>query len=356
MYKPITMQRILFYLVLILSTVIVATGAALAQSPPPPQVRVALAKQRLMAPQVRLPGTVISRNDARIAAEIAGRVAWVAEVGTVLKKGAEIARLDDHLLQLQLKNDQATIRRLQASLTYQTQDVARIKELAARNSAPVSRLEQAVSQRDMTREDLTQARIARDQTLYMLEKTHVRAPFPGRIVERLLKPGEYSTVGRQVARLSDGVHLEVRVPVPVALAPYLHDGLTASVVAGGQTIEGQVRAVIPVADEVTRMFEVRIAVPAQGLVTGSAAQVGLPNGTARQVIAVPRDALILRREATYVFRIGDDDIAHRIVVRTGAAEGRFIEISGPVKDGERVVVRGGERLRDGQKVSAEPLS
>jgi multidrug efflux pump subunit AcrA (membrane-fusion protein) len=68
------------------------------------------------------------------------------------------------------------------------------------------------------------------------------------------------------------------------------------------------------------------------------------------VVAVPRDALILRSAATYVFRITDDDTAERIVVETGTGDSDLIAIEGDVAPGDRIVVRGGERLRVGQAV------
>ena len=67
------------------------------------------------------------------------------------------------------------------------------------------------------------------------------------------------------------------------------------------------------------------------------------------MIAVPRDALVLRRDGTTVFRILADDTAERVSVQTGIAAGDLIEVTG-IEPGDRVVTRGGERLRPGQKV------
>jgi multidrug efflux pump subunit AcrA (membrane-fusion protein) len=71
----------------------------------------------------------------------------------------------------------------------------------------------------------------------------------------------------------------------------------------------------------------------------------------RKVLAVPRDALVLRRAGTAVYRISDDQSAQRIEVTTGIASGNLIEVQGDLSRGDQVVVRGGERLRPGQKVS-----
>jgi multidrug efflux pump subunit AcrA (membrane-fusion protein) len=86
----------------------VATGA-LAQGGGPAPVVVSIASERLLAPVIPYPGTVISRNQARLAAEVGGRLEWVAEVGTVLRRGETVARMDEVLLEQGLLADQAAV-------------------------------------------------------------------------------------------------------------------------------------------------------------------------------------------------------------------------------------------------------
>ena len=85
-------------------------AAAHAQGGPVPVV-VSVAAERLLAPVTPYPGTVISRNHARLAAEVEGRLEWVAEVGTVVRRGESVARLDDVLLEQNLLADQAAVKR-----------------------------------------------------------------------------------------------------------------------------------------------------------------------------------------------------------------------------------------------------
>ncbi len=65
---------------------------------------------------------------------------------------------------------------------------------------------------------------------------------------------------------------------------------------------------------------------------------------------VPRDALIRRREGTDVFRVNGDDTAERISVTTGDSRGDLVAVEGDLAEGDRVVVRGAESLRDGATV------
>lgn len=322
------------------------------QGPPPANVRTDVVTNELMAPHLEVPGTVISRHDSRIASEVAGRVDWIAEVGTLVEAGQPIARLDQRMLDLQLEENEAEIRSLESSLQYQRAEANRLRELAQRNNAAASRVEEAVSAVEVTEQRLIQARVARDRTLYNLERAQMPAPFTGRVVERLVEPGEFASTGTVVARLVDTENLEVTSQAPVSVARYLAGAEHLSVSIGGDlAIEADIRTIIPVGDQITRTFEIRVSLPDGYAFIGTPVRVSVPSAEPRQVVAVPRDAIVLRADGTYIFRIGEDNVAERISVETGVAQGDRVEVRGPLSAGDQVVVRGAERLQPGQSVN-----
>ncbi len=326
-------------------------GHVMAQNAQPPaRVEVARATIKNLAPLVTVPGTVISRNDSRIAAEVAGRVVWIAEVGDEVAEGDIIARIDDREWRLQLRETEARVKQLEASQKFLGQEVQRFEELASTNNTPRRSLEQAISQRDMTEQDLIQARVALERTQYNLSRTEIRAPFPGRVVERLVQVGEYPSPGTELARLVDTVHIEVRAQVPLSIAPFLVSGLSVQLESNGRAVLSPIRAMIPVGDEVTRTMQVRVELTDPSWIIGTAVKVGFPSAEPKRVVTVPRDALVLRADNTYVFKV-NGEIAERVAVRTGAASGNDIEVLGPIADGDMVVIRGAERLREGQTVA-----
>ena len=75
--------------------------------------------------------------------------------------------------------------------------------------------------------------------------------------------------------------------------------------------------------------------------------------TAQRVVTVPRDAVILRQGAAYVFRVDAHSTAERIPVRVGAGRASEVEIVGNIGAGDRIVIRGGERLQPGQAVTVQ---
>ena len=103
-------------------------GPGGADGPPPANVRIDVVTEEMMAPHLDIPGTIISRNDSRIASEISGRVDWVAEIGTLVEEGEPVVRLDRRMLDLRLQETEASVASLEASLRYQRSEVRRLRE------------------------------------------------------------------------------------------------------------------------------------------------------------------------------------------------------------------------------------
>lgn len=334
----------------LLAGLMVATGAAAQPAPPPAPVEVVPAITGEMAGTVLAPGTIVSLHDARVAAEISGRLTWVADIGDWVDAGGVLARVDDQSLKLELANADATVRRLEASIGFQEKQLDRQQQLESQHIAARNQIEEFEAQLEMSRQELVQARVARDQARLRLDRAAVTAPFAGRIVERLREAGEYIAVGGEVARLVDTRNIEVRAQAPITVARHVTQGTAVEVRERGRIEPTSVRTVIPVGDERSRMIEIRVTLPEGQWLIGSAVRVALPNGEPEAVVAVPRDALILRQDAVFVFRVSEDDTVEQVSVETGVGQGELVEVRGEVAAGDRVVVRGGERLRAGQKV------
>jgi len=112
------------------------------------------------------------------------------------------------------------------------------------------------------------------------------------------------------------------------------------------------RAIVPVGDIASRTIEVRLVLPAGAGLVGDAAKVFIPSAQPHNVLAVPRDALVLREDNTYIFKVDKKSQAQRVAVEIGSEEGPLVEVKGMIGPGENVIVRGAERLEAGQKVRA----
>ena len=333
-----------------------AQGGGNAKAPPPAPVVVATAESRLLAPVTWYPGTVISRNRARVAAEVEGRLEWVAEIGASIAEGEVVARLDDALLRQSLAENEAAVARESARLTFLDAQVKRLEKLVTQNTATRSRLEEAVAERDISRSELRAARARVALTTERLERTRIKAPFGGIVTERVLQSGEWAESGRAVVRIVDAGALEVQAWIPVAALAFVEEGSELALLVNPGRSSARVRTIVPVGDNRSRLYELRLGVEGRSWPVGQDVRVAIPTAAARAVVAIPRDALVLRRGGAAVYRVDANGLADRVAVTPGIAQDELIEVDG-IAPGDRVVIRGGERLRPGQPVrvvNAEP--
>ncbi len=313
-------------------------------------VVVVRAEQIMLAPTIAVPGTVISRNDSKISAEVAGRLMWIAEVGTTVAQGAPLAKLDDTFLRLQRDEFVGQVERQQARLTYLEPELERLKKLRAENNAAVSRLDQTRSELQVARADTRVAKARLKQIEDQLEKTTIRAAFAGVVTERMSNIGETLNTGTEVVRLVDPSAIEIVARAPLRSATFLKIDAVVDVSAERFSEKSTVRTIVPFGDPRSHMFEMRLNVDPANWVVGESVQIAIPTAEARKVLALPRDALVLRRNGASVFRVGKDEMVERISVLAGSGDGDMIEVSGDLQPGDRIVIRGAERLRPGQRV------
>ena len=314
-------------------------------------VVVAEAEARKMTPLIQVAGTVISRNDSRLAAQVDGQVIWVAEVGASLETGDAAARLDDVLIRDVLVEEEAILAREQANVSFNQAEAQRLAKLAKDNHAAISRLEQAQRDLSISRSELVAAKSRIAQTQEKQERTIIKVPFTGVVTEQFIQAGEWADPGTPIIRLVDTASLEAQAWIPVTALPYIATGTRLGLTVAGKPATGTVRTVVPVGDDQSRLYELRLLLDGGVWSAGQSVRVAIPVAEARSAIVIPRDALVLRRDGITVFRILEDNTAERITVETGIAEGDFIEVTGGIKPGDMVVTRGAERLRAGQEVT-----
>lgn len=326
-------------------------GPALPQNEmPPATVVVGEATRTMISPSVDVPGTVVSRNNARLAAELDAKLVWIADVGTRVDKGDAVARLDDINFRLQEVEAANEVKREQARVTYLRSEVARLEQLAVENNAAKSLLEKTISDLAVaeSEEAIARARLGRAQVAMAV--TEIKAPFGGVVTERLRNLGERLNVADEVIRLVDPESIEVVARAPLNTVNYIadHDELPLhNEFRDGTAV---VRTIVPFGDPQSHMFEVRLDIDPDVWIVGESVRLSMPTSDPREVLTVPRDALVLRREGASVYRVDDDMTVRKVNVITGLGAGPLIEVTGAIQSGDSVVIRGAERLQDGATV------
>lgn len=333
----------LLYLVVFSSSALAGGGV------PPAMVQVEDAINIEIAPLIWVSGTVIGRFDSKIAAEVEGVLDNVLEVGDRVNEAGLIAEIDDMTYRLALDEIRAEIPPIETMVEFYRKEAGRLEKLAKKNNAARNQLDQTQANHD---EALAKIRIvkaklamARDE----LNRTIVNAPFSGVVIERYKTRGERVAVGDQIVRLINTDKLEVQARITHTSFKYIKAGDTLSIKGPAAEVNGTVRTVIPVGDELSRLYEIRVEFNNEDWSAGTAVQVASPVNKKQNVIAVPRDALVIRQSGVVIYKINNNH-AELIPVKTGIANTTHIQVIGDVSENDKVVIRGNERLRPGQAV------
>jgi RND family efflux transporter MFP subunit len=327
-------------------------GAAVAEPPSADRavVEVGTVTLRPVTIESWIPGSIVSRADARVASIIAGRVMWIAEVGTRVAEGQPLARLDDTVPRLRVEDLRAQVARARAQAQVNSSQLERFNRLAATQVLSASQLDDARAQREMSTDDLTRVEAQLHQAQYEIGQSVIRAPFPGVVTERFIQRGEYLQIGAATVRLVNTADVEARATAALGLAAHVHSGQTVAVRDHGVQKTGRVRTVVPVGDDRSRQFEVRVTLNSPEWLVGTPVEVSLPSSAERSAVTVPRDALVIRQNHSYVLRVTRANTVEELDVTPGAGIDDAVEVSGPLSPGDRLVIRGGERLAAGQAV------
>ncbi len=327
---------------------------ALAKNGPrPAPVMVGEVRERLMAPTEMVAGSVVSRLDAKVAAEMEGRLVWLAEVGDQVAKGAKLAQIDDVSRRLEVDEVRASLAQVTARLTFFEKELKRLSSLAKQNNAARTQLEQTESDRDVARADLTAAKARIKLAQDRVARSVLYAPFSGTVAQRLLQPGEWAESGAEVMRLVNTEQVEVRAMVPLSSLGFVTKGAALTVQVGDVKHDARVRSLVPVGDIQSRLMDLRLDIDSSPWPAGQSVRIAVPTAQAVKTLTVHRDAVVLRRSGSYLYRVTAENSAERVNISLGIASGDYIQVFGGLAAGDRVVTVGNERMRPGQQVSVK---
>lgn len=325
---------------------------------PPRATPVEVAEARRDALSVRLAsvGSLQADNIVEIRPETDGTVASipVAE-GEEVNRGAVLLRLDDRELAAELAATAAAVRRAETELANLEIRLERNRGLFAKGAISAQTLDDLEASRDTAAARLEEAQAQRDLAARDLEKTVITAPFAGKAGARDLYPGDYVTTGQALFTLVDDDPLRVEFTVPEQYLDRLELGSPVGVQVRSRPdarYTGRVVFVSPRVDPQSRTVVMKAEIPNPDgeLRAGQFADVELELERRADALLVPESAIVPRGGENFVFVVDGDGTAHEHKVVLGAREPGRVEIRSGVETGDRVVLAGQQRLRDGGAV------
>jgi membrane fusion protein (multidrug efflux system) len=260
--------------------------------------------------------------------------------GDRVRQGELLARLDDTLLQAQLKKSVAQRRQAE-------QDLKRLQSLKSSRVIAEDELARAATALDVLRAEEEELRI-------MLKQTRLLAPFDGIISARLAEPGD--SVSRFTPLLTlintDTLQTELKVSDLVIGGLQLGEQVSMTIDAlGPQPFSGTIQRIYPMIDEASRQgtIEVLLEQPPAGAMPGQLCRVNLPLRS-RERLLVPYNALRRDSRGEYLFVVRSDNSVERRSVVSGLHFDDMVELLDGLQGGERIVTRGFLGLSEGSTV------
>lgn len=342
-----------------------------APDPAPAATKTALTVELVRAEPAEWPqyvwasGGIAAWQEAIIGSEIGGFlqgyriVELKVAIGDRVRKGQELARLQDDTILAEVDQTRASLAEAEAAAAEAHANAERARQIQASGALSAQQIAQYLTG-ELTakaRVDVLKAKLKSDEL--RLSKTRILAPDDGTISARAATLGVVVQPAQELFRLIRGDRLEWRAELPAADLQRVRPGMRVKLTTTGKTgLAGRVRVVSPVLDPQTRNGLVYVDLDTrQGVSAGmfASGEIEIGHGP---VMTLPQSAVLLSDGFSYVFRLDGENRVMRTKIGVGQRIGDRVAISGGLEPDVAVVASGVGFLADGDRVrvNAAPAS
>jgi multidrug efflux system membrane fusion protein len=309
-------------------------------------------------------GTVIPRNTVMVRTRVDGPLLRVLfKEGQVVKKGQLLAEIDPAPLKAALGQAEGQLARDQALLQNAFVDLDRYKLLMATESIPRQQYEtQQATVRQIQGTVLTDRALVEAARL-QLSYTRIVAPITGQVGLRQIDPGNIVRAGDANGLVTvtqmDPITVVASIPENqvAALLSRMREGKVVPVEAWDSTLKtrlasGKLLSTDNQIDSATGTLKLKAEFAnADGMLfPNQFVNVRVQLGQEVDALVIPQAAVLRGAQGTYVYVVNQESVANLRVVTLGTADAERVAVKSGLKEGERVVVDGADRLREGAKV------
>ncbi len=301
-------------------------------------VELALAVTAPRQTRIEAVGSTLARRSVEIKPLTSGRIEAIHfETGRPVESGSVLVSLDDDI-------ERANVAEAEAALNEARLALDRANMLRQSSTVSQAQLETLISQHAI-------ARAALDRARRRLADREVRAPFAGITGLARVDPGAIVDDDTIITTLDDRREIDVEFALPETLYGRVAAGVPVVATAAAfpeRRFDGEILSVDSRVDPTGRSFKVRARIPNEDRLLPAGMFVHLTVVLEeRLALVVPEEAVVAEGESVYVWVADDENRAARREVSLGQREAGSVEVVEGLEAGERVVVRGVQRLRDG---------
>jgi RND family efflux transporter MFP subunit len=354
-----------------LKTVVLITLACClpAAAQAPPHAEFATVESRSPSRTISLPAELAPFLQADIEARVPGYIERVlVDRGSNVRRGQLLVELSAPELKAETAAAESTLHQAEADENQAEAQAAAVESTFGRlqeasktpGAVAGNELVQAEKQRDAARsvvESRKAAIRAAQERLRATQETEgylrVTAPFDGTITDRFVHPGMLvqANVRMPLLKLQQAGHLRLTVPVPETYVGHVVHGASVNfhiAAQPGKSYTAKIARVSNALDPQSRTMMVELdAYNKDGtLAPGMYPSVDWPVSSAEPLLLVPPTSVVSTTERTFVITSVNGH-AHWVDVRKGAAFGEQVAIRGNIKQGEKVLKRASDEVREG---------
>ena len=308
--------------------------------------------------------SVVSIN-ARVSSQI---VSIDVKDGQMVKAGDVLFQLDDRALKAQLAKDQATLAKDQAMLVSAQADLQRAKDLVAKQAGTQQTYDQALAAQKAAAATIDADKATIDADTVQLSYATISAPISGRLGAVNVSVGDLVTTSNgnsssstPLVTITQMDPLQVNFTLPESNLALLHKALVdpqqgdVTLTKDGDPTpigKGTLDFVDSSVDTASGTIATRASIPNPDLSLwpGQYVNVVLEAGTMPQMTSVPTVAVQPSQKGPFVYVVKPDNTVEMRPVQVALTEGQNSAISDGLKSGEKVVVEGQTRLKNGAAV------
>ncbi|MFW6369533.1 MAG: efflux RND transporter periplasmic adaptor subunit [Myxococcota bacterium] len=324
--------------------------------------RVAVAKSERgdLLETVTLIGQLQGTEEVRVFAMVTDRIRRLAvREGDMVRSGQVLAVLASDMTSQAVEQAEAGLEAAAANRDALAREVERIRPLVEAGSAPRSQLETLETQLLAASAQVRQATAGRGQASVHQGRTVIRSPISGVVSGLMAQEGEISPPSMPLLTVVRPDLLKAVVRAPERHFLRMREGMavTVSPIAGPHhEVRASVSLKGPVVDRMTRtgLVEVEIDNSEGKLVPGSMVRVVVEIEKKEDVVLVPAESVVFTVDTeetgrAWVF-LAEGERARRKQIVVGTSRDGKIEVREGLSEGEWIVIRGAQFLRDGHPI------
>jgi membrane fusion protein (multidrug efflux system) len=333
----------------------------------PPSVGVMAVTSKAVNPSTGFTGRVQAIDKVDLLARVNGFLdKRLFTEGQTVAAGDLLFVIEQPPYQAQLDQKAAELQSAQAAQKNTAVQLARAQELVKTENIPRATLDQRQAEDTMARSRILEAQAALEQAQINFDYTEIKAPIAGRIGQSTFTAGSYVTpqsgtwativsqdpiyvtfpVAQRIVTEYRRKNPEPRATDKIAVKLQLADGAEYDHIGKIDFIDVEV-------DRGTDTVLVRAQFdnPSGVLVDGQFVNVAIELGENQMAISIPQTAIQLDQAGAYVFVVNGEGKAEMRRIKTQAGAGGESTVLEGLKEGEKIVVDGIQKVRPGQPVT-----